>query len=161
MVMTLVITSGQFSRTIPCTTKRMEPRPSMQNVGIAMPSVFLVRMVAIACGIYPSTMQTDAAYPTILSQSSFMRQIFKSFGNLQRAGKAVGPSKLFICQLRYLLSLSFSRVQMLTRFHDSSSNMFPMPSPCAEIRSAGILYFLTSAFFTDSARLCASLMLKS
>lgn len=34
---------------------------------------------------------------------------------------------------------AFSIVQMLTRFQDSSSNMWPMPSPSATMRSAAIL----------------------
>ncbi len=48
VVMTFVMTSGQFSSMMPWITKRIDPRPSMQNVGMAMPSVLRVRIVAIA-----------------------------------------------------------------------------------------------------------------
>ncbi len=35
---------------MPCIMKHAPPIPIMRNVGNAMPSVFLVRMVFIACG---------------------------------------------------------------------------------------------------------------
>jgi hypothetical protein len=35
----------------PKTTKKTEPNPNIMNVGMAIPSVLRVRMVAIACGM--------------------------------------------------------------------------------------------------------------
>lgn len=47
---TLVMTKGQLLRAMPWITKKIDPKPSIQKVGIAMPSVLRVRIVAMACG---------------------------------------------------------------------------------------------------------------
>ena len=57
--------------------------------------------------------------------------------------------------------LPSSMVQMLTRFQSGSENMSPMPWPSAAMRVSLILYFLTSMFFTASARAFASFSLKA
>lgn len=46
----LVITMGMLPSRIPWTTKSTEPSPNIRKVGMAMPSVSRVRIVAIACG---------------------------------------------------------------------------------------------------------------
>jgi hypothetical protein len=48
VVITFVSTKGQFASIKPCITKNIEPRPIITNVGMAMPSVLRVRIVAIA-----------------------------------------------------------------------------------------------------------------
>lgn len=50
VVMMLVIARGQFESIMPCTTKNKPPSPSIMNVGSAIPSVSLVRIVTMACG---------------------------------------------------------------------------------------------------------------
>lgn len=72
VVITFVITRGQLLSMKPWITKNTDPRPSIQNVGRAIPSVRRVRIVEIAWGRYPSTMQRDAVYPIMLRRREFM-----------------------------------------------------------------------------------------
>lgn len=50
VAMVFVITMGILPRRIPWTTNSTEPSPNIRNVGMAIPSVSRVRIVAIACG---------------------------------------------------------------------------------------------------------------
>lgn len=85
VVMTFVITNGTLPQSRPFTTKNKEPRPSIENVIIEMPSVLRVLIVVSACGKYPSTMQILARYPK-MSVMSILIFLVKNIASCRPEG---------------------------------------------------------------------------